>query len=831
MCYKVFGSPDRQEDLMQEVNVEPERASRNFFILFAGVIMPAISISVEAVTHICAEEFFDPIPTPWHLALVVFVPLAQLQAWFAIRRGAPDRLKLAGLLNAAALGISLFYSLIYIPLFPLGALFLIIGVGLLPLAPFLSLLAAIVMRVQLKEIASKAPQQSFAVKRTGLLAGIGLAVLALCLIELPASLTRYGLQMATSRSPETRSEGIRFLRSFGSREYLLRSCYGRSGWATDLVGYLLSIQNPVEPLEARNIYYRVTGETFDTSIPPQRVGGRLLPQDEIDFDPDQGGVKIAGKVKGLSLASSKLDGTIDADGGVAYMQWTLVFQNDSDVAREARAEVQLPPGAVVSRLTLWVNGEEREAAFAGRAKVQEAYRNVVVVQRRDPVLVTTAGTDRVLVQCFPVPPNHGEMKIRFGITVPLILEARNDARLLIPYLASRNFRIPDHVGHALWFESQTSMSALNYDLRPDVIERYTPHGTYSLYGLRGAIQDTDLSKPDTTIRLNRAAAIGDIWGPDPFETGTVIKQHVRERVPPHLRRIVLVVDTSAALENDLPEILAAIRTLPSDFDVKMVLADADGFLDGTSPQNYVVHGTENIGTTLKSVNFRGGADNAPALSKAWELAAEAPGNNAIVWIHAPQLLHLQPLEGLKQRWERRPYGPLLYSLKTKPGSDEIETRLDGINEVKSVARLGSLQTDLEGLFARLTGQIPTLEFVRSSNKGESGEVSGTYRASDHLARLWANEEVSRFLGMRDDTFNEAAVALAVRYQLVTPVSGAVVLETKQQYDAAGLKPVDAGTVPTIPEPEMIALLAVVGLFLSWLIYRRMRTGAQGGCPV
>jgi hypothetical protein len=64
--------------------------------------------------------------------------------------------------------------------------------------------------------------------------------------------------------------------------------------------------------------------------------------------------------------------------------------------------VQLPPGGVVSRLTLWVNGEEREAAFAGRSQTRQAYQQVVS-RRRDPVLVTTAGRDRVLVQCFPVP--------------------------------------------------------------------------------------------------------------------------------------------------------------------------------------------------------------------------------------------------------------------------------------------------------------------------------------------------------------------------------------------------------------------------------------------
>jgi len=41
----------------------------NRFAFFAGVIMPAISITVEATTHICAEVFFDPLPTSWHLLL------------------------------------------------------------------------------------------------------------------------------------------------------------------------------------------------------------------------------------------------------------------------------------------------------------------------------------------------------------------------------------------------------------------------------------------------------------------------------------------------------------------------------------------------------------------------------------------------------------------------------------------------------------------------------------------------------------------------------------------------------------------------------------------
>jgi len=88
--------------------------------LLAGVVLPSISIAVETTTHICADTFFDPIPTLWHVLLVVFVPLANLQAWLAVRRGRTDRPTLLGVSNALAVGISLFYSIVYVPLVPLA---------------------------------------------------------------------------------------------------------------------------------------------------------------------------------------------------------------------------------------------------------------------------------------------------------------------------------------------------------------------------------------------------------------------------------------------------------------------------------------------------------------------------------------------------------------------------------------------------------------------------------------------------------------------------------------------------------------------------------------
>jgi hypothetical protein len=103
----------------------------------------------------------------------------------------------------------------------------------------------------------------------------------------------------------------------------------------------------------------------------------------------------------------------------------------------------------------------------------------------------------------------------------------------------------------------------------------------------------------------------------------------------------------------------------------------------------------------------------------------------------------------------------------------------------------------------------------------NSETVEAERGSDHLARLWAKGEIDRLIRV-PPTNRTMALELATRYQLVTPVSGAVVLETQQQYDAAGLQPVPEGTVPTIPEPEEWALMLVA---LGVLIYAYRRRHA------
>jgi len=84
-----------------------------------------------------------------------------------------------------------------------------------------------------------------------------------------------------------------------------------------------------------------------------------------------------------------------------------------------------------------------------------------------------------------------------------------------------------------------------------------------------------------------------------------------------------------------------------------------------------------------------------------------------------------------------------------------------------------------------------------------------------LVRLWAYGEVQKLCASNYKGAHDEAVRLAAAYHLVTPRTGAVVLETAQQFQQAGLTPAAPGQVPTIPEPETWALIGV--LFVVFLI--------------
>lgn len=78
------------------------------------------------------------------------------------------------------------------------------------------------------------------------------------------------------------------------------------------------------------------------------------------------------------------------------------------------------------------------------------------------------------------------------------------------------------------------------------------------------------------------------------------------------------------------------------------------------------------------------------------------------------------------------------------------------------------------------------------------------------------------LAANTPTGRAQAEAIAAHLKLVTPVSGAVVLETDADYAQSGLEPPNAAEVPTVPEPSEWALLGLAAAVLAWTLHRRSR---------
>jgi hypothetical protein len=184
-------------------------------------------------------------------------------------------------------------------------------------------------------------------------------------------------------------------------------------------------------------------------------------------------------------------------------------------------------------------------------------------------------------------------------------------------------------------------------------------------------------------------------------------------------------------------------------------------------------------------------------------------------------------DDLCRRLERAPAGKRFYAVQFVPGT----ARLRGTRRRAHLYTLrrptcGGASQSLGRLFSEWSeGRTAWRIERRRAAAGAGGAVDA--RAGDNLVRQWAAEEVGRLLVSGQAERREAARELALAWSLVTPVSSAVVLETQQQYQQAGLEPVKGSSVPPVPEPSFwISLCVAAAVFAVWQPRQRRRQRAS-----
>lgn len=782
----------------------PARDAPGIASLVLGVLIPVAVIVIECMTRMCASTFFDPLPTPWHVAVALTVPLANAAVWAALRGShssvrPPRPFPLAlGIANGFAIAASLYYTFLFLPLLPFALVAVILyGMGLLPMAPLLAFITAVRLRLYMPEPISprdNSPQSP------GLWRGIAVGAVAVGAIVAPSVLTSHGLDLALSDDARTRESGVRFLRRFGSESQLLRACYARP---TEF-GLWDGFDRPrrADADNARKVFYRVTGRPSESMPSPFAARNGWLDRSSDWRDRDEslrGGESVGTLLNGLSVESSDLHGWLNADAATAYFEWTLVFRNQLSFAQEARTRIALPRGGCASRLTLWINGEEREAAWGARGKVRAAYEEVVKVQRRDPVLVTGAGPDRVMMQCFPVPPG-GTMKVRVGMTAPLELAAGR-GEVDLPRLLNRNFNVGE-VPHAVRIESRAALSSFDTHLAP-LTDRPG--------GLWGEVPDRGLCSRVKVAVARADNTPAEVWFDDTFDRrgGTIVQRIEPFREPPPTR-IVLAIDGSAPMQHALSAVADALAGLPPQVAVTALVGSDAGAREFSANAG----ASADVAAALRDVRCVGGQDSVPLLARALGAAGQQPGA-VIFWVYGPQPVVLEPTERLEKALGAATHKPRLVELQVSHGRNVVTDALSELARIESLAAGSDPGAALRRLFANWTAPQEKLRAVRT--RQPTGAPEGAARRGDlQIVRLWAQDEVTRLLASTAPDARDAATTLAVSHQLVTPVSGAVVLETQAQYTAAGLTPVAA-----VPLPAGV-WMALVTLPVLWYVWRRAR---------
>ena len=659
----------------------------------------------------------------------------------------------------------------FLPLVVVGAIFCCVafwyfGVGLLgilPSAPLFAALAALGFRRKLnrlREDAGGAAVKGFA---WGLSAA---AIMWLALLAVHIVMA-YGVSLAARDNAAESAKGVRILRTLANEDAVwdLLHHYDSRGNLLAPLAFFEWAQEQISMEKRRLIFYRVTGQ--DTDIREWwRRGNRR--RNFLNWDAFVGGEKIGGVLDGLSLKGSSYTTVVDETGCAGYAEWTLVFSNERNWNQEARARVALPHGAVVSRLTLWINGEEHEAA-----------------------LVNVCGPDQVQVQCFPVPPK-GEMKLRLGITVPLKPSVDGKTALLpAPAITAHNFSIP---GDLLGMPSDET-KALSAPPAPVAV----------------CADDKLLSAlPGVGRAIMQRASLAPAWKP---------------------KRVAVVIDASASMDDFFKKDAArSLAALPADVPVDLwLVGDVAPSAPAVSSPAGDAGRAAAFEKALVGQDRVGGRCNLVALVKAFESLARSGESSALVWIHGAQPVVSQTADVLSAKIAAAA-NVRVFLCQISSGTCEITGALApslSISSCSAAAINNGAAGTLEGLFSGWGAQGWQ---ITRANVARGEVPADAAQAGRHLGRLWAAEETLRTYKVGDPVSLEKAQKFALPWQIVTPVTGAVVLETAEQYKANNLKPADSESVPTttsssvpsVPEPGAVCCLMLAALAVAFVAVRRAR---------
>lgn len=732
------------------------------FILIFGLMLPALAISCTTTINIysaCGVLLRHWVESLVQFSLLLSIPFGLAFAWTRVKKGDLRRARLVGHVIGVSAGAALLTAIVtsaagmmVYPTFDSSGLDHSAEMLTLAFVSWGAFLASVCVGFKFRELwpTNGAKWSSTAY----MLIGAGLSVLLLGASEARSACIRIAERLVISGTDDQKQHGLDFLRNAGADcERSLRvDC--STNRAMDISGMFLNLSNE----DFKKLYFLTTGGPF-----------RLDLKNPTDFAslPDEllGKQVIGDKVSNLSMHRSLISGTIHPESLTSTLDWTFVFKNTGFDAKEARAEIALPKDAVVSEMVLWINGLPKRATIASSETATQAYQ-WVVGGRKDPALVTDLGKGRVLVQCYPV-ASQSEVRVKISMKSSMKLDKAGEAIVSLPSISKSNFEVEGQ--HRVHLRADRELM-LDLDNVRQVV------ANNGLHQVTGTLSSAKRSKETIDVRVARDVFLKPVAIKDPIDNrGYIIQQYVPtvSKRPDHL---VVVVDGSEALQAHKDEIARKLSKIPATIPTSLIVA-SDKYKEGMQFESL-----KDAIAAMKQIEFKGGQENLGAVIQGAELAGETEGG-AVLWIHGPQ----PALD--KELYIIAPYlvKPSFYQLSIDDNVTDVNEFFKAHQEIgpfTAVARNSSFESDL-GRFLnkwQADGVDYTLKYARTFETPAKLETS--VYVQDEITRLYVAQKVRELV---DHGRRWEAANLAVRYQVVTPVTSAVVLENSSDYARFGLR--------------------------------------------
>ncbi|MBK0380705.1 XrtN system VIT domain-containing protein [Mucilaginibacter segetis] len=476
---------------------------------------------------------------------------------------------------------------------------------------------------------------------------------------------------------------------------------------------------------------------------------------------------------------------------LAYTEKTLTIKNNTGWAwnqQEAIYTFHLPEGAVVSSLSLWINGREEKSRLTTKAKADSAYQQVVGVEQHDPSVVHWQEGNTISVRVFPCTSQENR-KFRIGITSPLSKQGNH-------LVYDNVFFDGPQAANALE-TTQISFSEKPMNLKmPSVfkqagVDRYISNSTY---------------EPNWQIACDAPAlkSTGFTFGGARYQVSNYRQQY--EAFTPD----VIYLDVNSSWTKDeFKQVYTSFKKQPVyiyyDKLVKLTDANADELFDLLKEENFSLFPVNKIGHPATALLVSKSTDTSPNLN---DLVGSGFAEDMTAYLkHQPGQIRLFNIG-----YQLSPYLKALKELRVFNYANgslaELSELLDKHRFIHNAENSTTVVISSAGLII---------------NKGVA---VNTGHAPDHILRLFAYNDIMKQVAagyFNENEVPDSIVAEAEQAYVVSPVSSLIVLETPKDYERFGIEEnknslqnasmKSSGAVPEPQEWLLILLAASVVIYM------------------